>query len=72
MPQLCRWLFWYNKMLEVLFTEFSKTEDLSCGAPLNPAYSSAIISLAWGLSLFKITVSIIEEADNNSYMGCLL
>ena len=30
-------------------------------------YSSAIISLAWGLSLFKITVSITDTADNNSY-----
>ena len=37
-----------------------------------PAYSSAIISLVWGLSLFKITFSTTNEADNNSYMGCLL
>ena len=39
---------------------------------MNPAYSSAIISLVWGLSLFKITFSITDKADNNSYMGCLL
>ena len=41
---------------------------------MNPAYSSAIISLIWGLSLFKITFSTTDEADNtcNSYMGCLL
>ena len=39
---------------------------------MNPAYSSAIISLVWGLSLFKITFSTTDEADNNSYMGCLL
>ena len=32
---------------------------------LNLAYSSAIISLAWALSLFKITVNITEEADND-------
>ena len=31
---------------------------------MNPAYSSVIISLAWGLSLFKITVSTTDEADN--------
>ena len=39
---------------------------------LNPAYSSAIISLAWDLSLFKIIFNITDEADSNSYMGCLL
>ena len=39
---------------------------------MNPVYSSAIISLVCGLSLFKITFSTTDEADNNSYMGCLL
>ena len=39
---------------------------------MNLAYSSAIICLVWGLSLFKITFSIIDEADNNSYISCLL
>ena len=34
-----------------------------------PSLFSAIISQAWGLSLFKITVSITDETDNNSYMG---
>ena len=37
---------------------------------MSPVYFSAIISLVWGLSLFKITLT--DEADNNSYMGCLL
>ena len=34
---------------------------------LNPACSSAIISSAWGLSLFKITISmtlLTDEADS--------
>ena len=39
---------------------------------MNPAYSSAVISLVWGLSLFKISFSITDEADSNGYMGCLL
>ena len=46
-------------MLEVLFTQDSKVGDLFCGAPSgsepNPAYSSAIISSDWGLSLFMMT-----------------
>ena len=48
-------------MLEVLFKQASKVEDLFCGASsgLNPACSSAIISSAWGLSLFKMTSSMI-------------
>ena len=54
-------------MFEVLFTQDSKVEDLFCGASscsvvllpvLNPACSSAIISSAWGLSLFKMTFSM--------------
>ena len=46
-------------VLEVLFTQDSEVEDLFCGASsLNPACSSAIISSAWGLSLFKITFSM--------------
>ena len=44
-------------MLEVLFTQDSKVEDLFCGA-LNPACSSLIISSAWGLSLFMMTFSM--------------
>ena len=47
-------------MLEVLFTQDSKAEDCSVvllPAP-NPACSSAIISSAWGLSLFKMTFSM--------------
>ena len=46
-------------MLEVLFTQDSDVEDLFCGTfpTLNPACSSAIISSAWGLSLFKMTFS---------------
>ena len=59
----------------VLSTQNSKTEDLLwCSMAMNPAYSSAIISLVWGLSLFKISFSITDEADNNSYMykGCLV
>ena len=42
-------------VLEVLFTQDSEVEDLFCCAfpALNPDCSSAIISLAWGLSLFK-------------------
>ena len=37
-------------MLEILFTQDSKVEDLFCGASsgMNPACSSAIISSAWG------------------------
>ena len=47
-------------VLEVLFTQDSEVEDLFCGLlpALNPACSSAIISSAWGLSLFKITFSM--------------
>ena len=47
-------------MMKVLFTQDSEDEDLFCGASpgLNPAYSSAIISSAWALSLFKITLSM--------------
>ena len=47
-------------MLEVLFTQDSKVEDLFCVLlpALNPAYSSAIISSAWGLSLFKMTFNM--------------
>ena len=48
-------------MLEVLFTQDSKVEDLFCGVllpVLNPAFSSAIISSAWGLSPFKMTFSM--------------
>ena len=39
-------------MLEILFTQDSKAEDLFCGA------SSAIISSAWDVSLFKMTFSM--------------
>ena len=47
-------------MLEVLFTQDSKVEDFSVVLlpALNPACSSAIISSAWGLSLFKMTFSM--------------
>ena len=46
-------------MLEVLFTQDSKVEGSVVLLPaLNPACSSAIISSAWGLSLFKITFSM--------------
>ena len=44
-------------VFEVLFTQDSEVEDLLLPA-LNPACSSAIISSAWGLSLFKITFSM--------------
>ena len=42
-------------ILEVLFTQDSKVEDLFYGASsaLNPACSSAIISSAWDLSISK-------------------
>ena len=41
-------------MLEVLFTQDSKVEDLFCGVPSSsePSLSSAVISSTWGLSLF--------------------
>ena len=42
-------------MLEVLFTQNSKVEDLFCGASSG---SEAIISSAWGFSLFKMTFSM--------------
>ena len=47
-------------MLEVLFTQDSKVEDLFCGLlpALNSACSSAIMSSASGLSLFKMTFSM--------------
>ena len=47
-------------MLEVLFTHDSKVEDLICGASSGsvPACSSAAISSAWGLSLFKMNFSM--------------
>ena len=47
-------------VLEVLFTQDSEVEDLFCGASSGsePSLSSAIISSAWGLSLFKITFSM--------------
>ena len=42
-------------MLEVLFTQDSKVEDLFCGASYGSdlAWSPAIIFSAWGLSLFR-------------------
>ena len=42
-------------LLEILYIQDFKVEDLFCGAlsGSDPAYSSAVISLAWGLSLFK-------------------
>ena len=42
-------------VLEVLFTQDSEVEDLFCGVSSG---SSAIISSAWGLSLFKMTFSM--------------
>ena len=47
-------------VLEVLFTQDSEVEDLFCGASSGsePIRSLAIISSAWGLSLFKITFSM--------------
>ena len=47
-------------VLEVLFTQDSEVEDLSVVLlpALSPACSSAIISSAWGLNLFKITSSM--------------
>ena len=47
-------------MLEVLFTQDSKVEDLFCDASSGsePSCSSAIISSARGLSLFKMTFSM--------------
>ena len=45
-------------MLEVLLTQDSNGDDLFCGTllpALNLDFSSAIIFLAWGLSLIKIT-----------------
>ena len=47
-------------VLEVLFTQDSEVKDLFCGASSRsePTCSSAIISSAWGLSLFKTTSSM--------------
>ena len=47
-------------MLEILFIPDFNGEDLFCGAPSasDPACSSAIISSAWGLSLFKMIFSM--------------
>ena len=47
-------------VLEVLFTQDSEVEDLFCGASSGsePSLFLAIISSAWGLSLFKITFSM--------------
>ena len=45
-------------VLEVLFTQDSEVEDLFCGASSRSEPNSAIISSAWGLSLFKITFSM--------------
>ena len=48
-------------VLEVLFTQDSEVEDLFIGASSGSEPSlfySAIISSAWGLSLFKITFSM--------------
>ena len=47
-------------VLEVPFTQDSELKICSVVLlpALNPAYSSAIISSAWGLSLFKITFSM--------------
>ena len=67
MPYSVKGLFEINEdtvqillMLEVLFTQDFKVEDLFCGAfsALDPACSSAIISSAWGLSLFKMTFNM--------------
>ena len=47
---------WYRLVLEVLFTQDSKVENLSLVllSALNPT-CSAIISSAWSLNSFKIT-----------------
>ena len=48
-------------MLDVLFTQDSEVEILFHGAFSGseaPACSSAIISLTWGLRLFKMTLSM--------------
>ena len=67
MPYSVRGFFEINEdmvqillMLAVLFTQDSKVEDLSVVLlpAMNPAFSSAIISSAWGLSLFKMTFSM--------------
>ena len=44
-------------MLEILFTQDFEYEDLFCGTPFSSdsACSSATISSAWILSLFKMT-----------------
>ena len=50
------------QMLEVIFTQDSKVEDLFCGAPFGsePSLcSSAIISSAWDFSPLKMTFSMI-------------
>ena len=47
-------------MLKILFTQDSGVEGLFCGASPGSelACSSAIISSAWGLNLFKMTLSM--------------
>ena len=50
-------------MLEVLFTQDSKVEDLFCGASSGSepsACSSAVISSAWGLSLSAATDPVLR------------
>ena len=44
-------------MLQVLLTQESEDEGVFCGSSSGsePTYSSAIISSAWGLSLFEMT-----------------
>ena len=47
-------------MLKVLYTQGSKVAILFRGAPSisEPSLSLAIMSLAWGLSLFEMTFSL--------------
>ena len=47
-------------MLTVFFTQDSEVENLFCGASpgSEPSCSSAIISSAWGFSLFNMTLSM--------------
>ena len=66
-------------MLEILFTQDSKVEDLCCGASSSSERSQFISNYLFGMGFKSVKDEFLhsfarmtDEADNNSYMGCLL
>ena len=66
-------------MLEILFTQDSKDEDLCCGASSRSEPNRFISNYLSGMGFEPVQDEFLhsfarmtDEADNNSYMGCLL